>query len=55
MSFMVKNDDVLDKYNEIWYKIKKKLSIKSHRNAVYDDKYIKPKKENLMVWLKQTF
>ena len=46
---MVKNDDVLDKYNEIWYKIKKKLSIKFHRNAVYDDKYIKPKKENLMV------
>ena len=26
MSFMIKNDDVLDKYNEIWNKIKHKIS-----------------------------
>ena len=27
---MVKSDDVLDKYNEIWDKIKNKLNIKLH-------------------------
>ena len=40
MSFMVKNDDVLDRYNEIWDKIKNKLNIKFHRN---DEKYMKTK------------
>ena len=41
MSFMIKNDDVLDKYNEIWDKIKNKLNIKFHSMPVYDEKYIK--------------
>ena len=40
---MVKNDDVLDKYNKIWDKIKKKLSIKFHSVPVYELKYIKAK------------
>ena len=43
MSFMIKNDDVLDKYNETWGKIKKKLNIKLHSMSVYDEKYIKTK------------
>ena len=43
MSFMIKNDDVLDKYNENWDKIKKKLNIKLHNMLVYDEKYIKAK------------
>ena len=30
MSFVTKDDDVLDKYNEIWNKIKKTLNIKFH-------------------------
>ena len=42
MSFMIKNDDVLDKYNENWDKIKK-LNIKLHSVLVYDEKYIKAK------------
>ena len=37
MSFMVKDDDVLDKYNKIWDKIKNKLNIKFHRIPVYDE------------------
>ena len=41
MSFMIKND-VLDKYNEIWDKIKK-LNIKLHGMPVYDEKYIQAK------------
>ena len=43
MSFMVKNDDELDEYNEIWDKIEEKLNIKFHSAPVYDEKYIKPK------------
>ena len=30
MSFVTKDDDVLDKYNEIWSMIKKTLNIKFH-------------------------
>ena len=43
MSFMIKNNNVLDKYNEIWDKIKNKLNIKFHSKPVYDEKYIKAK------------
>ena len=41
MSFLVKDDDMQDKYNEIWDKIKETLSIKFHSMSVYDEKYIK--------------
>ena len=43
MSFVIKDDDVLGKYNEIWDKIKEKLKIKFHSMPVYDEKYIKAK------------
>ena len=43
MSFMVKNDDVLEKYNKIWDKTKNKLNIEFHSAPVYDKKYIKNK------------
>ena len=43
MSFMVKNPNVLDEYNEIWDKIKEKLNIKFHGMPVYDETYIKAK------------
>ena len=43
MSFVIKDDDMLDKYNEIWNKIKKTLNIKFHNMPVYDEKYIKAK------------
>ena len=36
MSFLIKDDNVLDKYNEIWNKIKVTLSIKFHSMLVYD-------------------
>ena len=39
MSFVIKDDDVLDKNNEIWDKIKERLSIKYHSTPVYDEKY----------------
>ena len=55
MSFMVKDDDVLDKYNKMWDKIKEKLTIKFHSMPVYDKTYIKAKVKELMVKLRQTF
>ena len=43
MSFMVKGDNVLDKYNKIWDKIKEKVKIKFHSMPVYDEICIKAK------------
>ena len=34
MSFMVKDGNVLDKYNDMWDKIKEKLTIKFHSNLL---------------------
>ena len=36
MSFIVKDDNLLDKYNKIWDKIKNKLNIKFHSKPVYE-------------------
>ena len=43
MSFMVKNDNVLDKYKKIWNVIKNKIGIKFHSEPIYDQIYIKAK------------
>ena len=43
MSFMIKGDNILDKYNEISDKIKEKLNIKFHSMPAYDQTYIKAK------------
>ena len=43
MSFVTKDDDALDKYNEIWEKIRETLNTKSRIMPVYDEKYIKVK------------
>ena len=43
MSFFVRNDNVLDKYNEIWCVIKKQLKIKFDSEPIYDGKYLKTK------------
>ena len=41
MSFIIEDNNVLGKYNEIWNKIKKTLNIKFHSTPVYDKKNIK--------------
>ena len=41
MSFVIKDGDVLNKYNKIWNKIKEKLNIQLHSMSLYDEKYIK--------------
>ena len=43
MSFFIKDDDVVDKYNEICEKVKNKLNIKFHSMPVYDETFIKAK------------
>ena len=43
MSFFISDDEVLDKYNEIWDVIKNRLGIKFHSKPIYDKKYIKAK------------
>ena len=37
MSFLIRDDDVVDKYNEIWNKIKTILKIKFNSMPAYDE------------------
>ena len=55
MSFVIKDDDVLDKYSETWDKIKKTFSIKFHSMRVYDKKYIKSKVREFNSMIKAKF
>ena len=55
MSSFTGDNNVLDKYNKVWEKIKEELNIKFHSKPVYDEKYIKLRLKNLIVKLKQTF
>ena len=55
MPFVVKEDDVLEKYNEIWNKIKKTLNIKFHSMHVYDEKYIEANVRNFNDVVKTNF
>ena len=43
MSFLIKDDKVLEKYKQIWDVITNKLKIKFHSLPVYDKKYLKTK------------
>ena len=43
MSIVIKDDEVLDKYNKIWDRIRETLNIKFHSMPVYDEKSIKAK------------
>ena len=55
MSFVIKNDMCLDKYNEIWNKIKNTLNIKFNSMPVYDEKYIKAKVREFNSVIKTNF
>ena len=43
MSFLIKDDEVWEKYDKIWDVIKNKLGIKFHSEPVYEYKYLKAK------------
>ena len=55
MSFMVKDGNVLDKYNKIWDKIKEKVKTKFHSIPVCDQTYIKAKAREFDGKIKTTF
>ena len=55
MSVFVRDDNVLDKYNKIWDKIKNKLNIKFHSKPVYDEKYLKVKIREFDGMIKSNF
>ena len=55
MSFVIKDDDVLDKYNDIWDKIKETLNRKYHSMPVHDGKYIKAKVREFSGAIKTNF
>ena len=55
MSSVIKDDDILDKYNEIWDKIKETLNVKFHIMPVYNEKYIKAKKREFNGVIKTNF
>ena len=41
MSFLIKDDEVWEKYEKIWDVIKNKLGIKFRSEAIYENKYLK--------------
>ena len=43
MSFLIKDDEVLEKYEKLWDVIKNKLGIKFHSEPIYEQKYLKAK------------
>ena len=42
-SFLIKNSEVWEKYEDIWDVIKNKLNIKFHSQPIYENKYLKAK------------
>ena len=43
MSFLIKNSEAWEKYEDIWNVIKNKLNIKFHSQPIYENKYLKTK------------
>ena len=43
MSFLIKDDEVWGKYENIWDLIKNKLGIKFHKEPIFEQKYLKAK------------
>ena len=43
ISFLIKDNELLEKYNEIWEKVKNSIKKKFDSEPVYNDKYLKAK------------
>ena len=43
MSFLIKIDEVWEKYEDIWDVVKNKLGIKFHSEPIYEKKYLEAK------------
>ena len=55
MSFLIKDDEVWDKYDEIWDAIKNKLGIKSDSEPTYEYRYLKAKVREIDDVIKTNF
>ena len=55
MSFLIKDNEVWDKYDEIWNAIENKLGIKFHSNPIYEQKYLKAKVREFDCVIKTNF
>ena len=55
MSFFIKDDEVWEKYDEIWDVIKNKLGIKFHSKSIYNQKYLKAKVRKFDTVIKTNF
>ena len=55
MSFLFKNNEVREKYEEVWNVIKNKLGIKFHGEPLYENKYLKAKVRELDCDIKTNF
>ena len=49
MSFLMKDDELLEKYNEIWEKVKNSIKRKVDCEPVYNEIYLKGKKKNIIM------
>ena len=55
MSFLIKNSEVWQKYEDIWDVIKNKLAIKFHSQPIYKNKYLKAKVREFNGNIKKNF
>ena len=55
MSFLIKVDEMWDKYDKIWDVIKDKLDIKFHSEPVYEYKYLQAKVREFNGMIKTNF
>ena len=55
MSFLIKDENLWDKYDGIWDVIKDKLDLKFHSEPVYEYKYLKAKVKELNGVIKANF
>ena len=55
MSFLIKDDEVWDKYDKIWEVIKDKLGINFYSELVYEYKYLKTKVREFGGMIKTNF
>ena len=55
MSFLIKDDEVWEKFEKFWGVIKNKLNINFHSKPVYDQKYLKPNVRKIDGMIKTNF
>ena len=55
LSFLIKNSEVWEKYEDIWNVIENKLNIKFHSQPIYENKYLKAKVREFSGNIKTSF